>query len=248
MRRCLCFFVMFCFGFPKYLEILGLKRWSFSGFFLYLDWLYSFYFSGDFSSTASTTGCNTIWDERPYDGGVCSRGLMQYLYHQRQRPAVSINVVFLQKYFVILCTTWLPYPSRFMDNVTRMIIALLIGGSSFQNISLPVLKRGGVCLYMTMLGTIRYGYFPRMHGNVIFVVQNLEEVLVECLTGFEVILGNAFHEKESPRFRYEAIVEFCGWFVEGKLRIPKGEGNTIVGFEQVLMEIAHIHEKINRFT
>ncbi|XP_071909196.1 probable protein S-acyltransferase 16 [Coffea arabica] len=30
---------------------------------------------------------------------------------------------------------------------------------------------------MTMLGTIRYGYFPRMHGNVIFVVQNLEEVL-----------------------------------------------------------------------
>nr|XP_027069986.1 uncharacterized protein LOC113695180 [Coffea arabica] len=103
---------------------------------------------------------------------------MQYLYHQRQRPAVSINVVFLQKYFVILCTTWLPYPSRFMDNVTRMIIALLIGGSSFQNITLPVLKRGGVCLYMTMLGTIRYGYFPRMHGNVIFVVQNLEEVLV----------------------------------------------------------------------
>lgn len=27
--------------------------------------------------------------KRPYDGGVCSRRLMQYLYHQRQRPAVS---------------------------------------------------------------------------------------------------------------------------------------------------------------
>ena len=28
----------------------------------------------------------------------------------------------------------------------------------------------------------------------------------------------------------------------------EGEGNTIVGFEQMMMEIAHIHEKINRFT
>lgn len=27
--------------------------------------------------------------KRPYDGGVCSRRLMQYLFHQRQRPAVS---------------------------------------------------------------------------------------------------------------------------------------------------------------
>lgn len=27
--------------------------------------------------------------KRPYDGGVCARRLMQYLYHQRQRPAVS---------------------------------------------------------------------------------------------------------------------------------------------------------------
>lgn len=27
--------------------------------------------------------------KRPYDGGVCSRRLMQYLYHQRQRPPVS---------------------------------------------------------------------------------------------------------------------------------------------------------------
>lgn len=28
--------------------------------------------------------------KRPYDGGVCARRLMQYLYHQRQRPPVSI--------------------------------------------------------------------------------------------------------------------------------------------------------------
>ncbi|XP_027080828.1 uncharacterized protein [Coffea arabica] len=28
----------------------------------------------------------------------------------------------------------------------------------------------------------------------------------------------------------------------------EGEGNTIVGSEQMLVEIAHIHEKINRFT
>lgn len=32
--------------------------------------------------------------KRPYDGGVCSRRLMQYLYHQRQRPAVSSLIVF----------------------------------------------------------------------------------------------------------------------------------------------------------
>lgn len=30
--------------------------------------------------------------KRPYDGGVCSRRLMQYLYHQRQRPAVSTQI------------------------------------------------------------------------------------------------------------------------------------------------------------
>lgn len=29
--------------------------------------------------------------KRPYDGGVCSRRLMQYLYHQRQRPVVSMT-------------------------------------------------------------------------------------------------------------------------------------------------------------
>ncbi|CAH1430301.1 unnamed protein product [Lactuca virosa] len=28
--------------------------------------------------------------KRPYDGGVCSRRLMQYLYHQRQRPADNV--------------------------------------------------------------------------------------------------------------------------------------------------------------
>lgn len=33
--------------------------------------------------------------KRPYDGGVCSRRLMQYLYHQRQRPAVSNLIAFL---------------------------------------------------------------------------------------------------------------------------------------------------------
>lgn len=32
--------------------------------------------------------------KRPYDGGVCSRRLMQYLYHQRQRPAVSNHIAF----------------------------------------------------------------------------------------------------------------------------------------------------------
>lgn len=30
--------------------------------------------------------------KRPYDGGVCSRRLMQYLYHQRQLPAVSMII------------------------------------------------------------------------------------------------------------------------------------------------------------
>lgn len=29
--------------------------------------------------------------KRPYDASVCSRRIMQYLYHQRQRPAVSIS-------------------------------------------------------------------------------------------------------------------------------------------------------------
>lgn len=29
--------------------------------------------------------------KRPYDAGVCSRRLMQYLYHQRQRPVVSTS-------------------------------------------------------------------------------------------------------------------------------------------------------------
>lgn len=32
--------------------------------------------------------------KRPNDGGVCARRLMQYLYHQRQRPAVSSSSVF----------------------------------------------------------------------------------------------------------------------------------------------------------
>lgn len=42
--------------------------------------------------------------KRPYDGGVCSRRLMQYLYHQRQRPSVSsvIVVQFLQDWENIL--------------------------------------------------------------------------------------------------------------------------------------------------
>lgn len=31
--------------------------------------------------------------ERPYDNGVCSRRLMQYLYHQRQRPHVSWSII-----------------------------------------------------------------------------------------------------------------------------------------------------------
>ncbi|XP_071911874.1 probable transcriptional regulator SLK2 isoform X5 [Coffea arabica] len=207
MRRCLCFFVMFCFDFPKYLEILGLKRWSFSGFFLYLDWLYSFYFSGDFSSTASTTGCNTIWDERPYDGGVCSRGLMQYLYHQRQRPADN-SIAY-----------WRKFVSEYYSPRAK--------------------KRWCLSLYDNV-GHHTLWVFPQDAWQCDICGSKSGR-------GF-VILGNAFHEKESPRFRYEAIVQFCGWFVEGKLRIPKGEGNTIVGFEQVLMEIAHIHEKINRFT
>ncbi|KAL0341082.1 UNVERIFIED_CONTAM: putative transcriptional regulator SLK2 [Sesamum radiatum] len=38
--------------------------------------------------TATTTGSATCsCNKRPCDGGVCSRRLMQYLFHQRQRPA-----------------------------------------------------------------------------------------------------------------------------------------------------------------
>lgn len=36
--------------------------------------------------------------KRPYDGGVCSRRLMKYLYHQRQRPPVS-NFSFLNNHW-----------------------------------------------------------------------------------------------------------------------------------------------------
>lgn len=32
--------------------------------------------------------------KRPFDGGVCARRLMQYLYHQRQRPPVSLCFLF----------------------------------------------------------------------------------------------------------------------------------------------------------
>lgn len=42
--------------------------------------------------------------KRPYDGGVCSRRLMQYLYHQRQRPTVSSfneNLLLLSFFFFI---------------------------------------------------------------------------------------------------------------------------------------------------
>lgn len=35
--------------------------------------------------------------KRPYDGGVCSRRLMQYLYHQRQRP-VDNNIAYWKKF------------------------------------------------------------------------------------------------------------------------------------------------------
>ncbi|MFS7929592.1 putative LIM-domain binding protein/SEUSS [Helianthus anomalus] len=35
--------------------------------------------------------------KRPYDGGVCSRRLMQYLYHQRQRPADN-NIAYWRKF------------------------------------------------------------------------------------------------------------------------------------------------------
>ncbi|KAI3783923.1 hypothetical protein L1987_43014 [Smallanthus sonchifolius] len=35
--------------------------------------------------------------KRPYDGGVCSRRLMQYLYHQRQRP-VDNNIAYWRKF------------------------------------------------------------------------------------------------------------------------------------------------------
>lgn len=42
--------------------------------------------------------------KRPHDGGVCARRLMQYLYHQRQRPAVSSSSVFFFCLFgVIIC-------------------------------------------------------------------------------------------------------------------------------------------------
>lgn len=42
--------------------------------------------------------------KRPHDGGVCARRLMQYLYHQRQRPAVSLSSVFSSLFLgVIIC-------------------------------------------------------------------------------------------------------------------------------------------------
>lgn len=44
--------------------------------------------------------------KRPYDGGVCARRLMQYLYHQRQRPPVSFSVHF---FFLFSCLVVLQF-------------------------------------------------------------------------------------------------------------------------------------------
>lgn len=38
--------------------------------------------------------------KRPYDGGICARRLMQYLYHQRQRPAVSCAFMYYIYHFL----------------------------------------------------------------------------------------------------------------------------------------------------
>lgn len=53
--------------------------------------------------------------KRPYDGGVCSRRLMQYLYHQRQRPAVS-EPLFLMDIYCIFMLPGLGLPSTEMKH------------------------------------------------------------------------------------------------------------------------------------
>lgn len=47
--------------------------------------------------------------KRPYDSGVCARRLMQYLYHQRQRPSVS--PFFITQYFFPLLISPLSFTS-----------------------------------------------------------------------------------------------------------------------------------------
>ena len=39
--------------------------------------------------------------KRPHDNGVCSRRLMQYLYHQRQRPPVSGSIIDYIKQLIV---------------------------------------------------------------------------------------------------------------------------------------------------
>ncbi|KAK6132123.1 hypothetical protein DH2020_034114 [Rehmannia glutinosa] len=79
--------------------------------------------------------CSEFRIKRPYDGGVCSRRVMQYLYHQRQRPAVETFC----EHFVISHVLGL-----------ARTIQLPIGENLWLSITLHVQRRGGVYPYIIL--------------------------------------------------------------------------------------------------
>lgn len=47
--------------------------------------------------------------KRPFDNGICARRLMQYMYHQRHRPPVSIQILFIYRLQLPKCFSWSLY-------------------------------------------------------------------------------------------------------------------------------------------
>lgn len=49
------------------------------------------------------------YTKKPFDNGICARRLMQYMYHQRHRPPVSIQIWFIYRLQALKCFRWSLY-------------------------------------------------------------------------------------------------------------------------------------------
>lgn len=82
--------------------------------------------------------------KRPIDSGICSRRIMQYLYHQRHRPAVS----WLFCWAASIRPLWYVEEDSDLLSSRCRIIRYFIGGSLLPNILRQEQGKGGACHYM----------------------------------------------------------------------------------------------------
>lgn len=82
---------------------------------------------------------------RPPDGNACAQRLMQFMYHQRRRPAVQESHYLVYQFVIYVSACW-----------DFRIITLNFGGNLWQNISVQEPKKGFVSLLtQTMEGSLQ---------------------------------------------------------------------------------------------